>query len=111
MSSAYTADLQQQAYEQKLAKQKQQLFERAENLKHMASSGADGGFVREQEARLLAEAREIGMDPRDLIHGPQAERPRPPPVSTAAAPARQQQKHHDFRPRGHRGFAPAPGRG
>ena len=84
----YTEDLHQQAAEAKLHKQRQQLFEKAQNLREMSQQGAEPGFLRDQESRLLVEARALGMDARDLLHGPEAPRqqqqgrPRPQPVDT-----------------------------
>ena len=46
------SDLQEQAMEAKLQKRKQALYERAENLRHMSSGGADGGFVRRNRRRV-----------------------------------------------------------
>jgi hypothetical protein len=64
MAAAYNSGLDAQVQEQRDIKMRQKLFERAENLRHLSTAGSsDPDFIREQETRLLSEARALGMDP------------------------------------------------
>ena len=64
MAASYNAGLDAQVAEQRQFKERQKLFERAENLRHLSTAGSsDPEFLRDQEVRLLNEAQRLGMDP------------------------------------------------
>ena len=82
--ASYTADLDQQVQAKRRQQQQQLLRDKADNLKHMRQNNADDSYVREQESRLLAEARAIGLDPSELSLGGG---PVGPPMVQRGAPA------------------------
>ena len=82
--ASYTADLDQQVQAKRRQQQQQLLRDKADNLKHMRQNNADESYVREQESRLLAEARAIGLDPSELSLGGG---PVGPPMVQRGAPA------------------------